>query len=137
MSMYSIFYDGGRDVLADGGPDGRPIADPSGRLGRLAALEPDRLAESLVFLVGFAPTVFDSILDASEPCLDDERPSDEDALEPFCASCGSRVGIFLSRGSEWLHYAGDPADRDVEPCEADHAPVIAWRPAVGPAIVAL
>jgi hypothetical protein len=137
MSMYSIFYDNGRDVLADRGPDARPVSDPGGRLARLAPLDHDRLAESLVFLAGFAPTVLDSILNATEPCLDDERLPDEDALEPFCATCGARVGVFVSRGSEWLHYTGDPANRDVEAYDTDHAPVIAWRPAAGPAVVAL
>ena len=100
-------------------------------------LDPDRLAESLVFLAGFAPTVLDTILDATEPCLDDEHPLDEDALEPFCVSCGARAGIFLSRGSEWLHYTGDPVDRNVESYDADHAPVIAWRPTPDAAVVAL
>jgi hypothetical protein len=129
MSVYSIFYAGGREPLAD--------SDPGGRLARLARIDPDRLAESLVFLAGFAPTVLDTILDATEPCPDDERPHGDDALEPFCASCGARAGIFVSRGSQWLHYSGDPASRDVETYEADHAPVIAWRPAAGDAVVAL
>jgi hypothetical protein len=137
MSVYSIFCAGSRDAPADGVPAGRNAANPGGRLARLEPLDPDRLAESLVFLAGFAPTVLDTILDATEPCLDDERPLDEDALEPFCGSCGARAGIFLSRGSEWLHYTGDPADRDVEPYEADHAPLIAWRPTAGAAVVAL
>jgi len=137
MSVYSIFCAAGRDAPADGVPAGPTAADPGGRLARLAPLDPDRLAESLVFLAGFAPAVLDTILDATEPCLDDERPVDEDALEPFCESCGARAGIFLSRGSEWLHYTGDPVDRDVEPYEADHAPAIAWRPAAGAAVVAL
>jgi hypothetical protein len=126
MSVYSIFCE------AD-----RTMADPGGRLARLAPLDPDRLAESLVFLAGFAPTVLDEVLDATEPCLDDERPVDEDALEPFCESCGARAGIFLSRGSEWLHYTGDPLNGDVEPYQDDHAPAIAWRPTPGAAIVAL
>jgi hypothetical protein len=137
MSGYSIFHQDGHDGPADGGPGGRTAADPGGRLARLAPLDPDRLAESLVFLAGFAPTVLDTILDATEPCLDDELPLDEDALEPFCESCGARTGIFLSRGSQWLHYTGDPASRDAEPYEADHAPAIAWRPTAGAAVVAL
>jgi hypothetical protein len=137
MSMSSIFYDNGRNVLTEGEANGHPLSDPGGRLARLAPLDPDRLAETLVFLSGFAPAVFDAILNATEPCPDDELPSGEDALEPFCASCGSRAGIFVSRGSEWLHYTGDPATRDVTPYETDHAPAIAWRPAPGPAVVAL
>ena len=52
-------------------------------------------------------------------------------------ACGARVGVFVSRGSDWLHYTGDPANDDVEPYKAGHAPVIAWRPATGAAVVAL
>jgi hypothetical protein len=137
MSVYSIFYDAGRNVLDDDGPEARPIPDPGSRLARLAPLDADRLAETLVFLAGYAPTVLDTILDATEPCRDDELPPDEDAQEPFCASCDSRIGIFISRGSQWLHYTGDPATGDVTPYDPDHPPVIAWRPTPGPAVVAL
>jgi hypothetical protein len=108
------------------------------RLARIAALDADRMAESLVFLSGYAPGVLDAILTATEPCLDDLFPPDEDALEPYCTQCGGRAGVFIARGQDWLHYAGDPAAGTAEPFDAGHAPVIGWRPAQdGPAIVAL
>lgn len=62
--------------------------------------------------------------------------TDEDALEPFCMSCGARAGIFTGRRSAWLHYAGAPEDRDVQAYDPGHAPVIGWRPAPGIVVVA-
>jgi hypothetical protein len=109
-----------------------------GDLARIAALGADRMHDSLVFLAGYAPGVLDVILTATEPCLDDERPADEDALEPYCSKCGAAAGIFISRGNEWLHYAGRPETADVRPYTADHEPVIGWRIATSPvAAVAL
>jgi hypothetical protein len=105
------------------------------RLARIAALDTERMQESLFFLSGYAPGVLDAILTATEPCLDDERLPDDDALEPYCMACGAAAGIFIGQGSEWSHYTGDPASADVLPYPADHAPVIGWRPATGPIAV--
>jgi hypothetical protein len=108
------------------------------RLARIADLDQDRMAETLAFLSGYAPGVLDAILTATEPCLDDLLPPDEDALEPYCTQCGAKAGVFIVRGSDWRHYSGDPGSGTAEPFDADHAPVIGWRPSAGgPAIVAL
>jgi hypothetical protein len=53
------------------------------------------------------------------------------ALEPYCTQCGAKAGVFIARWSDWRHYAGDPEDGTAEPFDADHAPVIGWRPAEG------
>jgi hypothetical protein len=103
-----------------------------GDLARIEALDADRMHDSLVFLAGYAPGVLDVILTATEPCLDDERPADEDSLEPYCTSCGAAAGIFISRGNEWLHYAGRPETADVRPYATDHKPVVGWRIATSP-----
>jgi hypothetical protein len=103
-----------------------------GDLARIEALDADRMHDSLVFLAGYAPGVLDVILTATEPCLDDERPADADALEPFCTSCGAAAGIFISRGNEWLHYTGRPETADVKPYSTDHKPVVGWRIATSP-----
>ena len=103
-----------------------------GDLARIEGLDADRMHDSLVFLAGYAPGVLDVILTATEPCLDDERHADADALEPFCTSCGAATGIFISRGNEWLHYTGRPETADVQPYAADHKPVVGWRIAASP-----
>jgi hypothetical protein len=108
------------------------------RLARIADLDQDRMAETLAFLSGYAPGVLDAILTATEPCLDDLLPPDEDALEPYCTQCGAKAGVFIARGNDWRHYSGAPENGTAEPFDADHAPVIGWRPSAGgPAIVAL
>jgi hypothetical protein len=109
-----------------------------GDLARIEALDADRMHDSLIFLAGYAPGVLDVILTATEPCLDDERLADGDSLEPYCTKCSAAVGIFTSRGNEWLHYTGRPETADVLPYTADHEPVVDWRAPVGPAaLVAL
>jgi hypothetical protein len=109
-----------------------------GDLARVEALGAERMHASLVFLAGYAPGVLDVILTATEPCLDDERPSDQDALEPYCTECGAAAGIFVSRSNEWLHYAGRPETANVQPYTANHELVIGWRIATSPvAVVAL
>lgn len=118
-----------------GGSPGSPGA--AERLARVAGLPPDRMADSLAFLAGYAPGVLDAILTATEACLDDLFPVDGDALEPYCTSCGAKAGVFIARGSDWQHYDGDPLRGKARPFDTDHAPVIGWRPATdGPAFVA-
>jgi hypothetical protein len=90
------------------------------------------MRDSLVFLASYAPGVLDVILTATEPGLDEERPSADDALEPYCTRCGAAVGVFVGRGDEWLHYTGRPETADIQPYTADHEAVIGWRIAVSP-----
>src|ERR1700757_4384748 len=90
------------------------------RLARIADLGQDRMAETLAFLSGYAPGVLDAILTATDPCQDDLLPPDEDALEPYCTQCGARAGVFIARGGDGRHYAGDPERPTVEPFDTDH-----------------
>jgi len=113
-----------------------PVQD---RLARIAALDADRMAESLAFLSGYAPGILDAILTATEPCLDDLLPPDQDASEPYCTRCGAPAGVFTALGDDWRHYAFTPDDGTPEagrarPFTADHAPVIGWRLATAPPI---
>lgn len=51
-------------------------------------------------------------------------------LEPYCAECGARVGVFTAyHGNEWMHYVGDPLAGKVRPYAGDHVPMIRWRAA--------
>jgi ribosomal protein S27AE len=113
------------DLPASGRRESR---DPSGgRLARLAELDPEQPRLALAFLSGFRPRVFDAILDAVEPPATQDDTTDQ---EPFCARCGAPVGIFLAHGPDYRHYRGAiTATSKPKPYKADHAPVIAWRPA--------
>src|SRR5271165_6941512 len=88
------------------------------------------MATALTWLAGFSPSVFDATLDATEPCTDDDTPDPAEHPEPFCAVCGSDVGIFLRFGLDWRHYRGDGTTVGlIELFDPGHTPVIAWRPA--------
>ena len=100
------------------------------RMARLAALDPEQLPMALAFLSGYHPHVFDVILDAVEPCAEDSTGDDMPGQEPFCAKCGAPVGIFLAHGKGYRHYRGIlTATSKPRPYKADHAPMVAWRPA--------
>lgn len=103
-----------------------------GDLARIEAMDPAQMHDSLVFLASYAPGVLDVILTAIEPTPDHERQAHLDALDPYCTACGAAIGIFISRGNEWLHYDGRPETANVRPYTADHDPVIGWRIATRP-----
>ena len=67
------------------------------RLARIAALDQERMGDSLAFLSGYAPGVLDAIFTAIESCLDDLLPVGEDALEPYCSQCDAKAGVFIGR----------------------------------------
>jgi hypothetical protein len=97
------------------------------RAERLAAASPERRRRALVFLSGYAPGVFDVVLDAVEPCADEDGAGEEP--EPFCAFCGERLGIFVQAGPDWLHYRGEDPGGPFRVFEPGHDPVIIWRAA--------
>jgi hypothetical protein len=67
---------------------------------------------------------------ASRPRGTADNEGDPVDQEPFCAACGAPVGIFLAHGKDYRHYRGVvTATSTPRPYKADHAPVIAWRPA--------
>jgi hypothetical protein len=92
------------------------------RMERIGQLTTKQLTDALLFLAGYAPTVFDSIAEAVEPCPGD---GSEDPA-PYCVICGGDIGIFLKFGLEWRHYTGtNPSD--IELHDPGHRPVLAWR----------
>lgn len=96
------------------------------RLARLASLDPEQLPLAMAFLVGYHPWVFDAALSAVEPPARKDTPE----LEPFCIRCGAPIGVFLAHGKEYRHYRGVlTATSKPRPYQADHAPVLGWRPA--------
>ncbi len=104
-----------------------PVSGPQDRKDRLATVTAEQMAFALSFLIGFAPEIFDAVLDAAEPCTDDLVSPDDEA-EPFCAQCGSAVGIFLEHGLEWQHFRGDGTTAgQQEIFDPGHAPAVSWR----------
>jgi hypothetical protein len=92
------------------------------RMERIGQLTTKQLTDALLFLAGYAPSVFDAVAEAVEPCAGDG--SDDPA--PFCAICGGDIGVFLKFGLDWRHYRG--ADlTDLELVDPGHRPVLAWR----------
>ena len=91
------------------------------RLDRLRLLDIEQMAMTLAFLAGYRPPTFGGVANCPEP---------------YCTGCGESVGIFLGHGTEWHHFrvasaAASPGDGPTEVYDAEHAPVIGWRYAVG------
>jgi hypothetical protein len=99
---------------------------PEERAERLAAASAEQQRRALVFLSGYAPGVFDTILDAVEP-EDEDAPDELEGSEPCCAFCMERVGIFLHLGLDWQHYRGEEASGPFEIFDPGHDPVLSWR----------
>ena len=113
---------------------------------------PEQWGDALLYLSGYAPEVFDAVMDTIDPCGQDADPEEDGGMVPFCEACGANVGIFLRRGPDWKHWrvvrgavpprpgaeAGQVSDDwdsrgPFEVFEPGHAPLLAWRPAGRPA----
>jgi hypothetical protein len=61
---------------------------------------------------------------------EDSDPGATGEAEPICELCGASIGIFLERGLDWLHYAGDGTTAGGHHIyDPGHTPVVAWLPA--------
>jgi hypothetical protein len=110
------------------------------RMERLRTFSPDQMAAGLIWLLGYDLRTFDAVLDAAEPCMEDEDPSGSDP-EPVCGICGEHIGIFLRLGLDWWHYRetresslmggqerlGGTGVGQVELFDPGHAPVVTWH----------
>ncbi len=92
------------------------------RMELLGQLTPRQQTDALLWLSGYAPAVFDAVIDAVQPFSGDG--SDDPA--PFCGRCGADIGVFLKFGLDWRHYRATTLD-DIELFDPGHAPVLAWR----------
>jgi hypothetical protein len=120
MTMFPIMNP--RDFVVDP----VPVSGPQDRMDRLATLDAEQMNLALSFLIGFAPQVFDAVLDAAEPCAG--NLVDPDEAEPFCTQCGATIGIFLRDGLHWQHYAGDGTTAGQQQVyDPGHPPVPSWR----------
>lgn len=104
---------------------------PQERIERLGATSPQQRIQALLFLSGYAPAVFDAVLDAVEPLDEHDDPGAGEDAVPYCAVCTEPVGIFLALGLDWRHYRGEEPGGPFEIFDPGHEPVVSWRPAIG------
>jgi hypothetical protein len=102
---------------------------PQERIERLATISAERKNWALMFLSGYAPAVFDAVLDQVEP--GDERSTDgRQESEPYCARCGQEIEPVPVLALGWQHAAdGDTTVVRLGAAAGDHEPAVAWRPA--------
>ena len=117
--------------------DAQPIG-PRERLERLTGFTASQLAAGMTWLAGYDPRTFDAVLDAVEP---GPGLDDSDDPEPFCATCGILIGIFLRLSLDWRHdrqtgttaadgqqeHGDTAASGWFEVFDPGHEPVVAWR----------
>jgi hypothetical protein len=114
-----------RTSLTQPVPASHPITDED-RMERIGQLTTEQQTDALLWLAGYAPSVFDAVAEAVaeavEPCPGDgaEDPA------PYCAICDGDIGIFLKFGLDWRHYTGTDLT-DIELQDPGHRPVVAWR----------
>jgi hypothetical protein len=119
MTMRSIIAEDAQSALP------APVLGPDPRLDRLDAATSTQMKVALAFLSAFSPYAFDHAMDAADFNDDDPRATGE--AEPICELCGASIGIFLERGLDWLHYAGDGTTVGGQYIyDPGHTPVVAW-----------
>jgi hypothetical protein len=119
-------------ILPASGTAGRRVITQShDRLDRLAGIDPEHKEMALMFLSGYAPGIFDDVLDATEPITPEPVTgySLADDAEPYCITCGASTGVFPTLGDGWRHYRGNGSTAKAEPYDAGHPAVIGWRAA--------
>jgi hypothetical protein len=99
-----------RSIVGHPGP-ATPANTPGDRAERLRAADPEQHRQALLFLSGYSPAIFDTILDAVEP-PGQPAPGTEDPA-PSCATCTAPIGIFPRLGPDWQHYRGPRTRRPV------------------------
>jgi hypothetical protein len=109
-----------------GQPDWAHQAGGADRMCRIASMNPEDMSYALAYLAEYSPGAFDDILDAIGPT---GRVPDSDAdEEPYCASCGATLAIFMDDGPCYRHYR-DTDDGDAQRYSVDHPTTIGWRQA--------
>jgi hypothetical protein len=116
-----------RSIIAEDAQSALPVSvfGPNPRLDRLDAATSTQMKLALAFLSAFSPCAFDHALDAAD--FDDDDPGATGEAEPVCELCGASIGIFLERGLDWLHYAGDGTTAGGQYIyDPGHTPVVTW-----------
>jgi hypothetical protein len=111
--------------LSNHGPSAHAI-EARKRIERLSGFSPDQLTDGMMWLAGYAPEVFDAVLDTIDvESLTADGPQDP---APVCSRCGADIGIFIKFGLDWRHYREGTALGQAEIFDPGHAPELAWRP---------
>lgn len=102
------------------------------RLELLGVMDPDDMRASLAWLAGAFPQMFDFAVvrdrELARRLTTQLADEEDDEEEPYCAACGSPVGIFRGHGGGWHHWRGEgTAASPVELYGAGHEPEVAWR----------
>jgi hypothetical protein len=119
MTMRSIIAEDAQPALPI------PVFGPHPRLDRLEAATSMQMKAALTFLSAFSPYAFDHAMDAAD--FNDDDPGATGEAEPICELCGASIGIFLERGLDWLHYAGDGTTAGGQRIyDPGHTPVVTW-----------
>jgi hypothetical protein len=116
-----------RSIIAEGAQSALPVSvfGPDPRLDRLDMATSTQMKVPLIFLSAFSPYAFDHAMDAAD--LNDDNPGATGEAEPICELCGASIGVFLERGLDWLHYAGDGTTAGGQYIyEPVHTPVVTW-----------
>jgi hypothetical protein len=116
-----------RSIIAEDVQSALPVSvfGPDPRLDRLDAATSTQMKLALAFLSAFSPYAFDHAMDAAD--FNDDDPGATGEAEPICELCGASIGIFLERGLDWLHYAGDGTTIGAQYVyDPGHTPVVAW-----------
>lgn len=80
------------------------------RRDRLASATAEQAQAALAYLSMIDPMMFDIAMEAADLAVG-AVPRAESAGKhesvPVCRHCGAQAGIFLSRGTHWVHFRGD------------------------------
>ena len=108
-----------------------PDDDARRRWDRLAKPTAEQAEAALAYLSVIDPLMFEIAMDAAD-LIAGEAPRDEaagdDEAVPVCRRCGGQVGIFLDRGSDWLHFTGDGTTVGAQVIyDPGHPAEVTWR----------
>ena len=112
-----------------------PDLNSAERLELLGVMDPDDMSATLAFIAARYPQVFDFALVGDRELAKRlttrlAEAEDDDDLEPCCATCDAKIGIFYGHGPGWHHFRGEGTPENPnELYDAGHEPEVGWRPA--------
>jgi hypothetical protein len=100
------------------------------RRDRLARATAEQAEAALAYLSMIDPLMYEIAMDAADLATG-AAPQDEatgDEAVPVCRRCGGQAGIFLNRGPDWQHFAGDGTTAGAQEIyDPGHPAQVTWR----------